>query len=96
MWTSCVLCGGLKVIWIKILKNTIRLSIHLEQFPCPVVPVMLLGELLKTTRSAFHQLQCIQEELRSKTLCELDLDRDKLPVDRALGLQWCTETDSSN
>lgn len=39
-------------------------------------------------------LQCIPEELRSKTLCELDLDRDKLPVDRALGLQWCIETDS--
>lgn len=57
------------------------------------MPVMLLGELLKTTRPAFHQLQCIQEELRSKTLCELDLDRDKLPVDRALGLQWCIETD---
>lgn len=39
-------------------------------------------------------LQSIPEELRSKTLCELDLDRDKLPVDKALGLQWCIETDS--
>ena len=29
----------------------------------------------------------------TKTLCELDLDRDTLPVDRALGLQWCIETD---
>lgn len=39
-------------------------------------------------------LQSIPEELRSKTLHELDLDRDKLPVDRALSLQWCIETDS--
>lgn len=39
-------------------------------------------------------LQCIPEELRSKTLFELDLDRDKVPVDRALHLQWCIETDS--
>lgn len=39
-------------------------------------------------------LQSIPGELRSQTLCELNLDRDKLPVDRALGLQWCTETDS--
>ena len=39
-------------------------------------------------------LQSIPKELRSKTLHELDLDRDKLPVDRALGLQWCIETDS--
>ncbi|XP_013856311.1 uncharacterized protein LOC106512189, partial [Austrofundulus limnaeus] len=39
-------------------------------------------------------LQCIPGELRSQTLCELNLDSDELPLDRALGLQWCTETDS--
>ena len=38
-------------------------------------------------------LQNIPEDLKSKNLQELDLDRDKLPLDRALGLQWCIETD---
>lgn len=41
-------------------------------------------------------LQSIPGELGSQTLCELNLDRDKLHVDRALGLQWCAETASFN
>ncbi|KAK0131367.1 hypothetical protein N1851_033910 [Merluccius polli] len=36
----------------------------------------------------------LPEDLKSKNLHELDLDRDKLPLDRALGLQWCIETDT--
>lgn len=39
-------------------------------------------------------LQCIPEEHKSQNLFELDLDRDKLPIERALGLQWCIETDT--
>ena len=39
-------------------------------------------------------LQAISSERRAKDLKELDLDRDKLPVERALGLLWCVETDS--
>lgn len=39
-------------------------------------------------------LQSIPGELRSQTPKELDLARDELPVDRALGLQWCIEMDS--
>ncbi|KAK0137844.1 hypothetical protein N1851_025926 [Merluccius polli] len=39
-------------------------------------------------------LQSLPEDLKSKNLHELDLDRDKLPLDRALGLQWCIETDT--
>lgn len=31
---------------------------------------------------------------RAKCLKELDLDRDTPPVERALGLQWCVDTDS--
>lgn len=34
-------------------------------------------------------LQSIPGELSSQTVRELDLARDALPVDRALGLQWC-------
>lgn len=38
-------------------------------------------------------LLSIPEEQRAKILHELDLDRDQLPVERALGLPWCVETD---
>lgn len=41
-------------------------------------------------------MQSISEEQRAKDLKELNLDRDKLPVERALGLQWCVETDTFN
>ncbi|XP_041858777.1 uncharacterized protein LOC121651002 [Melanotaenia boesemani] len=50
--------------------------------------------LTQWTSNSRDVLQSIPGELRSQTLCELDLTKDKLPVDRALGLQWCTETDS--
>lgn len=39
-------------------------------------------------------LQNIPEEHKAKHLYELDLDRDKLSVKRALGLQWWIETDT--
>ena len=39
-------------------------------------------------------LLSIPEEQRSKILHELDLYRDQLPVERALGLHWCVESDA--
>lgn len=39
-------------------------------------------------------LQSIPEEHRSKDIRCLDLDRDKLPVERTLGLQWDAENDT--
>lgn len=50
--------------------------------------------LEKWTSNSCIVLQAITEDQRAKNLKELDLDRDKLPVERALGLQWCVETDS--
>lgn len=41
-------------------------------------------------------LQSISEEQRAKDFKDLNLDRDKLPVERALGLQWCVENDTFN
>lgn len=38
-------------------------------------------------------LLSIPEEHRSQILHKLDLDRDQLPVERALGLHWCVQTD---
>ncbi|GAA6082877.1 uncharacterized protein LOC122138292, partial [Tachysurus ichikawai] len=41
-------------------------------------------------------LQTLPKECRDKEWKNLDLDRDSLPVERALGLLWCAETDSFN
>lgn len=41
-------------------------------------------------------LQAIPEKEQSKNWSELDLDRDQFPVERALGLQWCMESDTLN
>ncbi|XP_034151514.1 uncharacterized protein LOC117595338 [Esox lucius] len=38
-------------------------------------------------------LASIPQEARTKETKELDLDRDNLPMERALGLHWCVETD---
>lgn len=39
-------------------------------------------------------LQSIPENQWAKDLKELNLDGDKLPIERALGLLWCVETDN--
>lgn len=41
-------------------------------------------------------LQTVIEEQRAKDRKELDQDQDELPVKRALGLQWCVESDTFN
>ena len=38
-------------------------------------------------------LEAIPEEERSKDLKNLDLSYDHLPIERALGVQWCIESD---
>lgn len=50
--------------------------------------------LTKWLSNSREVLSVIPEEDRSKNFKELDLDRDKLPVEWALGLQWCIETDT--
>lgn len=49
-----------------------------------------LTKLITNTRGVFLS---IPEEQRSKILHEFDLDRDQLPVEKALGLHWCVQTD---
>ena len=41
-------------------------------------------------------LQTIPEQEHSKNVRTLNLDRDHLPMERALGLQWCMESDTFN
>ncbi|KAL7880597.1 hypothetical protein SRHO_G00028510 [Serrasalmus rhombeus] len=39
-------------------------------------------------------LSSLPENERAKEIKNLDLDRDKLPMERALGVDWCIESDS--
>lgn len=50
--------------------------------------------LTKWVSNSRKVLRTIIEEHRAKDLHELDLDRDNLPLERALGLQWCIESDA--
>ncbi len=50
-----------------------------------------LTKWISNKRTVLHSLH---EECRAKEWKELDLDKDSLPVERALGLLWCAETDS--
>lgn len=50
--------------------------------------------LLKWATNSRELLSSIPVEDRVKEMMELNLDRDKLPNERALGLQWCIESDN--
>lgn len=41
-------------------------------------------------------LETIPEDKRAKDVKALDLSKDDLPVERALGVRWCVETDTFN
>ncbi len=49
--------------------------------------------LTKWSSNSRKVLQSVPEQSRSKDIQCLDLDQDKLPVERTLGLRWCTEAD---
>ena len=50
----------------------------------------ILSKWISNSRAV---LTSIPHEHRAKEIKELDLDKDNLPVERALGLHWCVETD---
>ncbi|XP_059184653.1 uncharacterized protein LOC131967729 [Centropristis striata] len=52
--------------------------------------------LSKWTSNSSKVLLSTAEEKRAKEMQELDLDTDQLPMERALGLQWCTKADKFN
>ena len=51
-------------------------------------------QLVKWMSNSKSVLESIDVEKRAKEVKELDFDRDNLPVERTLGLQWCAETDT--
>ena len=49
--------------------------------------------LTKFISNSHAVLECVPPEKRSKEARDLDLGNDRLPVERALGVQWCVESD---
>lgn len=49
--------------------------------------------LTKWISNSRHVLAAIPEPERAKEMKDLDLDHDKLPVERMLGVQWCVQSD---
>lgn len=49
--------------------------------------------LSKWSSNSKKVLNSIPKEERAQGLQDLDLDSDNLPTERALGIQWCAETD---
>lgn len=52
------------------------------------------GFCLKWVSNNRKVLLSIPEEQRASGVKDLDLDQDSLPIERALGMQWCTEKDT--
>ncbi|KAL7870792.1 hypothetical protein SRHO_G00082890 [Serrasalmus rhombeus] len=50
--------------------------------------------LAKWSSNSRKVLSSLPENERAKEIKNLDLDRDKLPMERALGVDWCIESDS--
>ena len=51
-------------------------------------------QLLKWTSNSRAVLSSIPEAKRSKPTRELRLEQDRLPMEMALGLNWCAESDT--
>lgn len=51
-------------------------------------------QLKKWVSNSWSVLAVIPEEEKAKDVKALDLDYDTLPVERALGVQWCVESDA--
>ena len=51
-------------------------------------------KLTKWVSNSRGVLQAIPEKERAKDIKDMDIRKDELPVQRALGVQWCVESDS--
>ena len=55
---------------------------------------MVQGTKAMYKKDGFKVLQSVPEEDRAKEMKGLDLGQDKLPVEQALGVCWCIESDT--
>ena len=51
-------------------------------------------KLAKWASNSRNVLASVHEDDRAKEVKELDLEKDRLPVERALGVLWCVESDT--
>ena len=102
---SCASYALRKTAVVKTVKQNFYVDDCLKSLPSEeeaVVMVKALSDiclkggftLTKWISNRRTVLQTIEEEHRAKDWKKLDLDRDELPVERALGLQWCMESDT--
>ena len=72
--------------------STSEKAINIVHSLCKLLP--LVGfRLKKWISNARRVLEAIPVEERAKGVNNLDLDRSSLPVERALGIHWYTDTD---
>ena len=50
--------------------------------------------MTKWSSNSRKVLSSLPEQERAKVIKNLDLDKDELPMEMALGLDWCIESDS--
>ena len=87
------------------IRNDFYIDDGLKSVPTPASAV----ELVKNVKAMCHQggfnlhkflsnnkdvIKSIPESDRAEGVTEIDLDLDKLPLERTLGVQWCIESDS--
>lgn len=88
---------------IDTVKRNVYVDDLMKSLPTEAEAIVMVQNLKAICQSGgfnltkWQQLQVlsvIPEEDRSKNFKELDLDRDKLLVEQAPGLQWCIKTDT--
>jgi hypothetical protein len=89
---------------INIVKRNFYVDNCLKSTPTVSLAIPLVQDLRDLlTKGGFHLtkwisnsrelLTSIPKEERAKEVKDLDLDQDKLPIERALGIQWSAESD---
>lgn len=87
------------------IMNNFYVDDCLSSLPTVQDAVQLISDLMELCSKGGFQLtkwvsnnravlSSIKEEERGKHIRSLDLDKDQLPIDRALGLQWSVEDDT--
>ena len=89
--------------------NSIRNDFYVDDSLKSVPTTASAVELVKNVKAMCHQggfnlhkflsnskevIKSILESDRTEGVKEIDLDLDKLPLERTLGVQWCVESDS--
>ena len=72
---------------------TIQTLVKIAIFKMMALHRTLVFRLTKCISNSRKVLEIIPPDERAKEMKNIDLERSSLPVERALGVQWNTETD---